>query len=112
MDSEENKLAQDPTMVTNVTEKDESVMSLDALKEAYANKNAEMKEKYKSLIAAIATKQNVDLGIAFDMLKAVYRGGENYLEGIELGDERRYELMKDCAESMELSVKIADCLAK
>jgi len=111
MDSEENKLAQDPTMVTNVTEKDESVMSLDALKEAYANKNAEMKEKYKSLIAAIATKQNVDLGIAFDMLKAVYRGGENYLEGIDI-DFNREVLMKDCAESMELSVKIADCLAK
>ena len=55
--------------------KDESIMSLDALKEAYAAKDKEMEEKYKDLISAIATKQNVDLGIGFDMLKAVYRGG-------------------------------------
>lgn len=109
MDSEENKLAQDPTIVTEVVEKDESVMSLDSLKEAYANKNAEMKEKYKDVIAAIATKQNVDLGVGFDMLKAVYRGGENYLEGVDV-EFNRDELMKDCAESMELSVKIADSL--
>ena len=98
MDSEENK----------VVEKDESVMSLDALKEAYVVKNNEMKEKYKDLIAAIATKQNVDLGVGFDMLKAVYRGGENYLDGIDV-EFNKDEIMKDCSEYMELSVKIADC---
>lgn len=89
--------------------KDESVMSLDALREAYAAKNAEMKEKYKEVINAISDKQKVDVGVAFDMLKAVYRGGENYLEGIDI-EFNRDELMKDCAESMELSIKIADCL--
>ena len=89
--------------------KDESIMSLDALKEAYAAKDKEMEEKYKDLISAIATKQNVDLGIGFDMLKAVYRGGENYLEGIEV-EFNRDELMKDCEESMELSIRIANAL--
>lgn len=111
MDNEENKLVQDPTIVTNAEEKDESVMSGNSLKDAYVNKNAEMKEKYADLIAAIATKHNVDLGVGFDMLKAVYRGGDNYLEGIDVEFDKD-ELMKDCAESMELSVKIADDLVK
>ena len=98
-------------MDDKVEEVNETIMSLDALREAYSNKNDEMKEKYKDVIAAIAEKQNVDLGVGFDMLKAVFRGGENYLEGVDV-EFNKEELMKDCSESMELSVKIADCLGK
>lgn len=94
-----------------VNDTEESVMSLDALREAYAAKNAEMKEKYKDLINAIAIKQDKDVGVAFDMLKAVFRGGANYLEGVEVEFDPD-ELIKDCSESMELSIKIADALGK
>lgn len=89
---------------------DESIMSLEDLKEAYANKNREMKEKYKDIIEAISKKHDQDLGVAFDMLKAVYMGGKEYIEGIEIPDDRIYELMKDCKESMELAIKITDKL--
>lgn len=94
-----------------VTEKveEESIMSLDALKAAYVTKNAEMKEKYKDLIYAIAAKEDKDIGVAFEMLKAVYRGGEDYLKDIDVEFDRD-ELMRDCKESMELSVRIADAV--
>lgn len=90
-----------------VEQKEESIMSLESLKEAYIAKNEEIKEKYKDVIAAISVKQDKDLGVAFDMLKAVYRGGKEYLDGIDVEFDMD-ELMKDCAESMELSIKIAD----
>lgn len=52
------------------------------LHEEYARKTAEMKEKYANVINDIAVKNGVDLGVGFDMLKAVARGGD-YAEGIE-----------------------------
>ena len=52
------------------------------LHELYTLKNEEMKEKYKEAITAISNKHNVDMGVAFDMLKAVCRGGD-YLDGVE-----------------------------
>ena len=73
------------------------------LHEEYEVKANEMKEKYHAAIVAIAEKQGVDMGVAFDMLKAVARGG-NYAEGIDLNVE---ELTKDYMELAELSEEIA-----
>jgi len=73
------------------------------LHEEYEVKANEMKEKYHAAIAAIAEKQGVDMGVAFDMLKAVARGG-NYAEGIDLNVE---ELTKDYTELAGLSEEIA-----
>lgn len=73
------------------------------LHELYANKANEMKEKYHDAIYAIADKYGVDLGIAFDMLKAICRGG-NYGEGIDINTE---ELKKDYLELADISEQIA-----
>ena len=73
------------------------------LHEEYEVKANEMKEKYHAAIVAIAEKQGVDMGVAFDMLKAVARGG-NYAEGIDLNVE---ELTKDYTELAGLSEEIA-----
>lgn len=73
------------------------------LHEEYEVKSNEMKEKYHAAIVAIAEKQGVDMGVAFDMLKAVARGG-NYAEGIDLNVE---ELTKDYTELAGLSEEIA-----
>lgn len=73
------------------------------LHEEYEVKANEMKEKYHAAITAIAEKQGVDMGVAFDMLKAVARGG-NYAEGIDLNVE---ELTKDYTELAGLSEEIA-----
>ena len=87
---------------------EESVIDLDSLREAYAAKKEEMKEKYKEAINAISDKHNVDVGVAFDMLEAVCRGGD-YLDGIEV-EVNKEELMRDYSEVIELSTKIADLL--
>ena len=58
-------------------------MELEELRSKWAKKNAEIRQKYSKAIYDIAVKWGVDLGIGFDMLKAVARGG-NYAEGIEL----------------------------
>ena len=81
---------------------EENVEGLD-LREQYAKKAEEMKEKYNAAIIAIAQKQGVDVGLGFDMLKAVARGG-NYAEGIDLNVE---ELKADYTELLAISEEIA-----
>ena len=58
---------------------------MDELKQKYADKKNEMREKYADVIEKIANARGVDLGVAFDMLLAVCRGGD-YLDGIDLID--------------------------
>ena len=65
-------------------------------------KNRALK-KYSKAIYDIAVKYGVDLGIGFDMLKAVARGG-NYAEGIELDIA---ELKADYFELVCISDEIA-----
>lgn len=76
---------------------------MEELRMKLAQKNAEFREKYKDQIYAIAMKWGVDMGIAFDMLKAVARGG-NYAEGIELDIA---ELKADYYEITCISTEIA-----
>ena len=72
------------------------------LHELYERKTEEMKEKYHDAIYAIGMKRGVDMGVAFDMLKAVARGGD-YAEGIELDVD---ELKADYAELAAISEQI------
>lgn len=72
------------------------------LKERFTIYNQELKEKYHDEIVAIAEKNGVDMGVAFDMLRAVARGG-NYAEGIELDMEslkQDYEVYATLAEEL------------
>lgn len=75
------------------------------LHELYAQKSNEMKEKYADVINEISVVRNVDVGVAFDMLKAVCRGGE-YLDGIET-DINLDELKADYFELCGISEQIA-----
>lgn len=76
---------------------------MDELKEKYITKNEEMKEKYQEAIIAVSRKHSVDLGVAFDMLKAVCRGAD-YADGIDYDKEG---FLKDYLELAEISEKIA-----
>lgn len=78
-------------------------MELEELRQKLATKNAELRKKYANQIYQISLKWGVDWGIAFDMLKAVARGG-NYAEGIELDIA---ELKADYYEIACLSDEIA-----
>lgn len=69
----------------------------------YAKKAEEMKEKYHAAVVAIAEKQGVDMGVAFDMLKAVARGA-GYAEGIELDVEALKADYEELAAISELIV--------
>lgn len=75
---------------------------MEELKKEYAEKEIAFKEKYAEAIKNIAELQGVDLGVGYDMLKAIPRGGEYKCE-VELNKE---ELFEDCAELYELSKKI------
>lgn len=75
------------------------------LHELYAQKAQEMKEKYADVINEISVIHNVPVDDAFDMLKAVCRGGK-YLEGIET-DIDLDELNKDYFELCGISEQIA-----
>lgn len=87
---------------------------MEELKEKYNVLSEAMKEKYKNTIKEIATKNGVDMGIGFDMLKAVARVEldpklkedefyVDYAEGIELD---RKELAVEYAELEEISRQI------
>ena len=75
---------------------------MEELKAKYRELNNIMKDKYKDVIHAIAVKNNVDLGVALDMLKANARGGNYEYDGeFDLTD-----LKRDCEELREISEKI------
>lgn len=76
---------------------------MDKLKELLNVKNERMFLDYKDIIYKIAEKNKVDLGVAFDMLKAVARGNTTYAEGIELDLEK---LKNDYNEIVLLSTAI------
>lgn len=75
------------------------------LHELYAKKAQEMKEKYADVINEISVIHDVPVSDAFDMLKAVCRGG-NYLEGVDT-DIDLEELNKDYFELCGISEQIA-----
>ena len=77
---------------------------MEDLKEKYQKKAEEMKEKYADVINEISTKHNVDVGVVFDMLKAVARGGD-YAEGFEFDVEG---LKADYLELSAISDEIAN----
>lgn len=85
---------------------------MEDLKKQYAEKKEEMREKYKDVIYRIAEARHVDVGVGFDMLLAVCRGGD-YLEGIEKENEGEVvaldldELNQDYFELCQISEKIA-----
>ena len=79
---------------------------MEELRKKYAEKTAEMKEKYADAITKIAISQGVDLGVAFEMLKATCRGGD-YLGDAEVDTE---ELKKDYEELAGISDAIASQL--
>lgn len=54
---------------------------MDELRKKYAEKKNEIKNKYAEVINKIAMARGVDVGVAFDMLLAVCRGGD-YLDGV------------------------------
>lgn len=62
----------------------------------YAEKKAEMKEKYFKAIVAIEAANGVDSGIAFDMLK-------NHAAGNPCKFVNEEELAKDYNELLELA---------
>lgn len=76
------------------------------LHELYAKKAEEIKEKYHEAIVAISNKHGVDVGVAYDMLKATCRGG-NYLDGVET-EINRDELKADYLELLAISDEIAE----
>lgn len=71
---------------------------MEELKEKIKNKKAEIREKYKDVIVEICNAKGVDLGVGFDMLLAVCRGGD-YLGDAQVDGE---ELKKDYAELVAL----------
>lgn len=89
---------------------------MDELRQKYADKKNEMKEKYAEVINKIAIARGVDVGVAFEMLLAVCRGGD-YLDGIvdtiadEVNDNVAYldldELNADYFELASISEQIA-----
>ena len=54
---------------------------MEDLKKQYAEKKEEMRKKYQDAINTISNAKGVDVGVAFDMLLAVCRGGD-YADGI------------------------------
>lgn len=80
------------------------------LQEDYAKKSDEMREKYADVINDLSIKYDKDLGVAFEMLKAIPRaiivGLEPlYSTTIELDID---ELIQDYAELERISVQIAE----
>ena len=76
---------------------------MDKLTELLNLKNEKLFLDFKNEIYKIAEKNKVDLGVAFDMLKAVARGNTTYAEGIELNLEK---LTNDYKEIVLLSAAI------
>lgn len=75
---------------------------MEELKNKYNEKAKEMKEKYADIINDISVAQGVDVGVAFDMLKAIAVGGD-YAGDIEIDVE---ELKKDYFELAKISEEI------
>lgn len=79
-------------------------------RELWAEKNAEMREKYVDAINDIAIRQGKDVGVAFEMLKAIARAevmGEEplYATEVELNMD---ELVEDYRELLRLSNEVAN----
>lgn len=79
-------------------------------RQKYADKAAEMKEKYKDAIYDIAIRQSKDVGVAFEMLKAIPRAilhNEEPLYATEV-DLNIEELTNDYLELLGLSEEVAN----
>ena len=76
---------------------------MEEIKKEYEEKNTAFLIKYADVIKAIAIKNEKDLGVGADMLKAVARGNEEYGKDIEINLE---ELKADYEELENLSKKI------
>lgn len=78
---------------------------MEDLKKEYQAKNTAFIIKYADVIKEIAIKNNKDLGVGADMLKAVARGELKYVEGIEFDLE---EVKKDYAELVVLAERVVN----
>lgn len=87
---------------------------MDELKTKYAEKKNEIKNKYAEVINKIAMARGVDVGVAFDMLLAVCRGGD-YLDGVadavNDGETVTFDLDELNADYFELA-SISEQIAK
>ena len=87
---------------------------MDELRKKYAEKKNEIKNKYAEVINKIAMARGVDIGVAFDMLLAVCRGGD-YLDGIadavNDGETVTFDLDELNADYFELA-SISEQIAK
>jgi len=75
------------------------------LHEEYQKKTDEMKKKYEEVINEISIKRNVPVSDAFDMLKAICRGGE-YGEELEAKldlDELKNDYFELCGISEQIA---------
>ena len=73
------------------------------LKEAYSKKNSEMQSTYSDAIKQIAQQKGVDMGVAYDMLKASARSGST-ISGVSYD---KSSLEKDYKELESISNAIA-----
>lgn len=62
--------------------------------EEFIKRLEELKEKYHNELCLISEKYDKDLGVAWDMLRAVTRGGD-YADGIDIDKD---QLAKDFEE--------------
>ena len=76
---------------------------MEQLRRKYAEKSAEMREKWADVINEICCVKGVDTGVGFEMLKAVARGAD-YADNIPFD---KAELQKDYFELLEISNMIA-----
>lgn len=65
------------------------------INKVFAEKKAELEAKYHDRVAGISKTQNVDMGVAFDMLISNAERGTNYTGGGEATVEEWAELIKD-----------------
>lgn len=75
-----------------------------SVNEKYVELKNMMKQKYDHQIRAIASANNVDLGIAFDMLEANFRYGEAKADYKYINEE---EAQKEFDELRDISKEIA-----
>lgn len=89
---------------------------MEEVKKTYKEKKEEMMQKYDYAIKALSVANDVDMGVAFDMLKTNARVPQNYAYVNQAELEKDYnellELAKNSAESAEEETKSAENTAE
>lgn len=81
-----------------------------SLRDEYVQKSEEMKEKFKEVIDDLSIKYDKDVGVGFDMLKAIARAKVYdveplYESNVEFDED---ELVADYMELLNISDKIVN----